>query len=289
MLLHRLHVDSKFQGEGKKSQEVETKTHSSRKVSVSGINMHFTSRLTARFKWITLKMHFHDTLFKNLISPPSLSVSLNRCHSRPFKMWWLTPGWVPAPSICVQFASAICRLVGWGWGVMNCICWWLFWGQKCLQPHAEVVCVWDFLFFFYLSFLVHLHLGFMWFCSTWFQSVVCPSITPHPPTPHPLLNLSKPQPPLFIFSLHPLLHLISLFPSIQIFFIGMTGLVVGDSHRHGGTMHCDGDIHMIMPSVLTRLQIHLDSQSPFLPPLFSLSALGLFGCIFLCVDFSNGF
>lgn len=136
-----------------------------------------------------------------------------------------------------------------------------------------------------------------WFIYTW---VLCDSAPPDsnllsvpqspPPTPtSPPQPLKTPTPP-FIFSLHPLLHLISLFPSIQIFFIGMTGLVVGDSHRHGGTMHCDGDIHMIMPSVLTRLQIHLDSQSPFLPPpLFSLSALGLVGCIFLCVDFSNGF
>lgn len=86
---------------------------------------------------------------------------------------------------------------------------------------------------------------------------------------------SPPNPPFF--SLHPLLHLISLSPSIQIFFIGMTGPVVGDGHRHGGTMHCDGDIHMIMPSDL--LQIHL----------VWISSFCLSGCIFLCVDFSNDF
>lgn len=92
--------------------------------------------------------------------------------------------------------------------------------------------------------------------------------------PHSTLSPSHPQPP---FPMHPLLHLISLSQSIQIFFIGMTGPVVGDSHRHGGTMHCDGDIHMIMPSDLILQQIHLDSRSlslffllfipsPFLPP-----------------------
>lgn len=73
------------------------------------------------------------------------------------------------------------------------------------------------------------------------------------------LSLSRPNPP----SLHPLLHLIFPFPSIQIVFIGMTVPVVGNSHRHARTMHCDGDIHMIMPSDLTWLQTHLDGQSPF--------------------------
>lgn len=103
--------------------------------------------------------------------------------------------------------------------------------------------------------------------------------------PHSTLSPSHPQPP---FPMHPLLHLISLSQSIQIFFIGMTGPVVGDSHRHGGTMHCDGDIHMIMPSDLILQQIHLDSRSlslffllfipsPFLHPPPSLSA-----CVFLC-------
>lgn len=83
------------------------------------------------------------------------------------------------------------------------------------------------------------------FCSTWFQS--------------DFLSLRHPTPLLASFML---LHLISFSPSIQIHFIGMTGPVVGDSHRHGRTMHCDGDIHMIMPSDLTVLQIHLDSRPP---------------------------
>lgn len=87
------------------------------------------------------------------------------------------------------------------------------------------------------------------------------------------LSLSRPNP----LSLHPLLHLISFSPSIQIFFIGMTGPVVGDSHRHGGTMRCDGDIHMIMPSDLTlHMQTHWDTQCPF----FYLSPF----CISLCLD-----
>lgn len=80
------------------------------------------------------------------------------------------------------------------------------------------------------------------------------------------LSLSRTNP----LPLHPLLHLISLSPSIQIVFIGMTGPVVGDSHRHGRTMHCDGDIHMIMPSDLTLLQIRFS----FFPTL----------CISLCLD-----
>lgn len=99
--------------------------------------------------------------------------------------------------------------------------------------------------FMWLLVLVNLHLRLMCFGSTWFP-----------------IRFFLPQsrrPP----SLHPLLHLISFSPSIQIVFIGMTGPVVGDSHRHGRTMHCDGDIHMIMPSDSTLLQIHLDSQSAF--------------------------
>lgn len=115
-----------------------------------------------------------------------------------------------------------------------------------------------------LFFVLHLHLILMRFCSTWFKSDLCPSLASTP-----------------FFSLHPLQHLISLSPSIQIVFIGMTGPVVGDSHRHGRTMHCDGDIHMIIPSDLTPLQIH------FAPRLLFSSCFSV--CICLCVDFSNDF
>lgn len=66
-------------------------------------------------------------------------------------------------------------------------------------------------------------------------------------------------------SLHPLLHLISSSPSIQIVRAGMTEPVVGDRHRHARTMRCDGDIHVIMPQ-----------ES------FSLSG-------YRCVDFSKWF
>lgn len=118
---------------------------------------------------------------------------------------------------------------------MNCVCWQC--GQMCLRSCPEVVlCGW-----------------FSWLIYTW---VLCAFA---PPDSNLISVPQSCQPP----SLHPLLHLISSSPSIQIVFIGMTGPVVGDSHRHGRTMHCDGDIHMIMPSDLTLLQIHLDSQSPF--------------------------
>lgn len=63
----------------------------------------------------------------------------------------------------------------------------------------------------------------------------------------------------------PSLHLLS----IQIFFIGMTGLMIGDSDCSGGTKHRHGDIHMIMSS----------DDEPLLL-FFYLSSL-----LFFCVDF----
>lgn len=126
---------------------------------------------------------------------------------------------------------------------------------------------------------------FSWLIYTW---ALCASAPPDSNLiPAPQLPPTSPPP----ISLHPLLHHISLSPSIQIVFIGVTGPVVGDSQRRARTMHCDGDIHMIMSSDLILLQIHLNGPgSPFLS--FLSLSVSLPICLDVCdcsVDFINDF
>ena len=78
----------------------------------------------------------------------------------------------------------------------------------------------------------------LFLCNKLFVLFPCVGLSPR----LPLLSLHLPSPSLS--------STLSPSPSIQIWksFIGMTGPVARDGRCHTGTMRCDGDIHMIMPS-----------------------------------------